>query len=57
MFIASADKKYVLAFGAQIANVDIGRNIYTGKVSDMDRPVGIRQSRGNGISFELMIDG
>jgi len=56
MFIASADKKYILAFGAQIANIDIGRNIYTGKVSDMNRPISIRQGRGNGISFELMID-
>ena len=43
VLIATADKHRLLAFEAQIARVDIRRNIDAGKVSDMDRTIRIRQ--------------
>ena len=51
VFIRSADENNVLFIHPEEANIDIGRNIYPGKVPDVDGPVGIWQSGGNGISF------
>ena len=43
VLIATADKHRLLAFEAQIARVDIRRNIDAGKVSDVHRTISIRQ--------------
>lgn len=53
VFIAAADHDYVLAAHTQIAGINIGRNIYAGKMSDMHRPVGIGQGCGDEGSLEF----
>ena len=52
MLIRTADKYHLFAFEAQVANIDIGRNIYTGKVSDVHWTIGVGQGRSYSCTFE-----
>ena len=45
VFVATTDKKDITSLETQIAHVDICRDIDSGEVSDMNRTVGIRESR------------
>ena len=42
MLIRTTDKYYFFSFLPQIAHLNIGRNINTGQMTDMHRPVSIR---------------
>jgi hypothetical protein len=43
MFVGAADKEDILSRHPQKPHINICRNIDTGKVSDMDRAIGIRK--------------
>jgi hypothetical protein len=51
MLIGAADIYHLFPFGAEVADVDVGRDVYTGEVTDMDRAVGIWQGGGYRSSF------
>ena len=53
MFVATSDHKHLLTFKSEITCIDVGRNIYPGKVSDMDRTVRVGQSGRNECSLEF----
>ncbi len=44
MLVAAADKEHFFSFETQVTRIDVGGNIYTGKMSDMNRTVGIGES-------------
>ena len=54
VFVGSADEQHVLFLEAQIAHVDVGRDIHACQVTDVYRAVCIGQSGGNGGSFEFI---
>ena len=54
VFIGTSDEEYVFFLQSQVTDVDICRYVYTGKMPDMDRAVGIRESRGYCGSFKLL---
>ncbi len=54
VLVTASDHDYIFAFEAQIAYVNIGRDIYAGEVSDMHRTVGIRESCGNESALEFL---
>ncbi len=54
VFIASADKKHLFATHSEEAGVDVGRDIYTGQMTYVDRSVGVGQSGGYERTFELL---
>ena len=47
MLVAAADKQHILSLHPQIADVNVGRNINSGKMSDVDGSVCVRQGAGN----------
>ena len=53
VFVRPADRDDVLAPEAQVAHVDVRRNVDACEVADMDRSVGVRQGRGDKIAFEF----
>ena len=53
MFVRTANEEHIFFFQAQIAHVNIGRYVNTCQMADMDRTVGIRQSRCHGRSLEF----
>ena len=55
VLIATADEHNVLFFQAQIAHINVGRNINSGQMADMHTPVGVGQSRCHGGSLELLV--
>ena len=55
MLVATSDKHYVLALGTQVTHIDIGGDINTRQMSDVDRAIGIRQSRSNCITFVMLV--
>ena len=54
VLVATADEHHLLLLQAQIAHVDVGRNIHAGKVADVYATVGIRQCRSDGGAFEIL---
>ena len=54
MLIASADHHHILAAQAQKTGVDIGRHVNSGKMPDVHRAVGIRESCCDKGSFKFM---
>ena len=54
VLVASADKDDVFLLESQVADVDVGRYIDAGQVSDMNRSVGIGQCRCHGSTFEFL---
>ena len=44
VFVTTADKRDITALQAQITRINVSRHIYTGKMADMNRSVGIRES-------------
>ena len=55
VFVAAADKHHLLALGAQVACVDVSRNVHTGQVTDVYGSVGVGQRRGDGIALVLSV--
>ena len=55
MLVAASDEHHILALSTQVTNINVGRNINTRQMSDVDRPVGIRQRRGYGITLEMLV--
>src|SRR5436190_4672377 len=53
MFIASTYKFYIPFLCPEIAYIDIGRDVTTCQVADMQRPVGIGKSSSNQVSFKI----
>ena len=51
VLVRSADEDHVASFLTEVAHIDIGRNIDSRQVSQVDRAVGIRQSGRYGVSF------
>ena len=47
MFVGAANEENFFALETKVADVDVGRNIYSCKVTDMNRSVGVRQGRGH----------
>ena len=54
VLIGAADIKHILAPEPEIPDIDIGRDIHAGKMSDVDRAVRIRQRTGYERSFEIL---
>ena len=53
VLVAAANHHHVLAAQAQVACVDVGRNIHSSQVSDVHRTVGIGQSGGYQCAFKV----
>ncbi len=53
MLVGAADKSHFLSVHPEKTGINISRNIHAGKVSDVNRSVGIRQSRSNEGTFEV----
>ncbi len=47
VFIRTTDEQDIFTFQPQVTDINIRRNVYPGQVTDMDRAVGVRQSRGD----------
>ena len=45
VLIASADEHYVAVVEAQVAHINIGRHIHSGKVTDVYTSIGVGKSR------------
>jgi hypothetical protein len=55
MLIRATDVSDVPTLRPEVAHVDIGRDITTCQMTDMERPIGIRECRGDGIAFKIFI--
>src|SRR5690606_36509492 len=53
VLVAPAHEQYLLAPLAQVAHVDIGRQVGTGDVADVQRTVGVWQGSGDGVADGL----
>ena len=53
VLVAAADRQHVAPAAAQIARVDVGRDVDPRQMTDMHRPVGIGERRRHQIAFEL----
>ena len=53
VLVGTAYGDHVRAPQAQVPHIDVRRNVYPRKVSDMHRPVGIRERRCDKIAFKL----
>ncbi len=51
MFIAAADKRYILALQPLITRINICRNVNARQMPDVDGAIGIRKGGSNSISF------
>ena len=54
VLIRPTDEEDVASAESQIARVDVGRQVDTGKVSDMHRPVSVGQCGGDEGAFEIL---
>ena len=54
VLIASADIKHILSPHPEVPDVDVRRHVYPGQMTDVDRPVGIRQRTGHKCSLEFL---
>ena len=54
MFIRTSDKKDIFFFQTEIADIDISRNIHTGKMTNMHRTISVRQCRSHSRSFKFL---
>ncbi len=54
VFVRSADRYNVNTLKSQISCINVGRDVDSGKVADMQRPVGVWQSRGNKVSLVIL---
>ena len=54
MLVAAAYHLYIFATQAQITCVDVGRHIHAGKMTDMYRTVGIRESSCYKSAFKVL---
>jgi hypothetical protein len=52
VFVGTTDKYHILTFGAEVADVNVGRHINTGKMTDVYGAIGIWKSRSYSIAFE-----
>ena len=52
VLVGTTDKQHFLATHSQIANVCVGRDIDAGKVTDVDRAIGVGQGRGYCVTLE-----
>ncbi len=53
MLVAAADEQHLLSLKTEIPRIDVGRDIDSGQVADMHRPVGVRQGRGDKCTLEF----
>ena len=54
VLIAAAHIQHILPAESEISHINISRHIYSGKMPDMHRAVGIRQRAGHQGSLELL---
>ena len=54
VLVASADIQHFFTPHPEVAYIDVGRDIYSGQVSDMNRAVGIRQRAGYQCSLVVL---
>ena len=47
VFVGAANEENILALETKVADVNVGRNINSCEVTDMNRAVGVRQGRGH----------
>ena len=55
VLIAAAYEDDLLALGAKVAHVDVGRDVDTCQVANMHGTVGIGQSRSDGVAAEVLV--
>jgi hypothetical protein len=55
MLIGAADVGHVFSQGSEVAYINIGRNIATRQVTNVQGSIGIGERGGDGISFEFFI--
>ena len=53
-YVADADKEYILTLETQITYINVGRHIYTCKMTDVHRTIRIGKSRCHKGSFEFL---
>ncbi len=53
VLVAAADEQHLLSLKTEIPRIDVGRDIDSGQVADMHRPVGVRQGRGDKCTLEF----
>ncbi len=54
VFVGTANKQYVFAFHAEVADVGVGRDVNAGEVADVHRAIGVRKRRSYQITFEIL---
>jgi len=54
VLVTTADEDHILLLQTKIAHIDVGRNIYTGQVTDVHTAVGIGQRGGDSSTFEFL---
>ena len=54
VLIRPTDEEDVASAESQVARVDVGRQVDTGKVSDMHRPISVGQCGGDEGAFEIL---
>ena len=54
VLVRTADEEHVPAAHSEITHIDVGGHIYSRKVSDVNRSVGIRQSGRNKITLKFL---
>ena len=54
VLVRATDENHVFFLEPQIADVDVCRHVNAGEVSDVYRPVGIRQCRCDSGTFEFL---
>ena len=54
MLVGATDENHIAAFEAQIAHIDIGRNVYPSQVANVYRAVSVRQCGCNCCPLEIL---
>lgn len=57
VFVGAADKDHIFTLHAEKPDIDVGGNINPCQMANMDWPIGIRESRCDGIAFKNRLSG
>ena len=53
VLVGAAEEKHLFSVVAEVAGIDVGRDVNTGQVTDMDGAVGVRQRGGDGVTGRI----
>ena len=55
VFVGAANEENFLALKTKVADVNVGRYVYSCEVTDMNRAVGVRKGRGHEGAFKFLL--